>query len=432
MKTIFLLFLFFVSGSAFAASAAGAYVVSPATGATFNASGISPAAVPFTFTPSAANDGAVAARSIPVSVQTPYGAASGTVKTAGLISKPVAASLGKSLLRLAVPIQIGFALYDAFQASQISVNPDGTVGSIVPDDGSVWCDVSHNSKCLKPNSVSPFCPSGYSFTSIAPSSVISNILGGFYSCSIGVTQYVAPSPRPATLADQDAAIDKFANNSASSSNATALASDAYKANIPMPNIGVDVVKSPPVTALTPWVDVATNTDSLGNVTRTSKQAEITFSPTLGASLNDPIPTTIKENTKTTLNATPQTTASDLVSQSASGATLPSNVSSPSSASPSASPTDCDKFPNSVGCAALGENDVPDSPLGERLIPVSLGGSVVSEAGACPAPKTFSVLGRAFTLPMTPLCDFCSGIRPFVLLCFALAAAYIFVGGVKNA
>lgn len=426
VKNFFLLLLA-LSFNASAAVSAGAYVVSAGSGATFSASGISPAAVPYTFAASAANDGVAVSRAVPVSVVTPYGTVAANVASSGLLSKAGAAALGKLLWRALPVIGTGMAVYDAWQAYGITKKPDGTF-SYQPSDGSQWCSVSQNMKCILPNATNPYCPSGYGLTSGAPASVTLNVLGGQYSCGISVAQYVPPAAVLPTDAIKDAAIDAYANNAASSNNATALTSAASAAKIPFPSISVVAV--PPTVATSPWTYVQTSTDALGNTTTTSKQAEITYTPTAGAPMDAPIPVGIKENTKTTYNAAPSGTSSEVVNPAVSGASLPSNVSS-SAAPASSSPTDCDKNPTSIGCSGFGDADVPDQPLGTRDVPISLGLNSVTEAASCPAPRSFSVMGRSFTLSYAPLCGFCSGVRPFVLLCFSLAAAFIFVGGVKN-
>lgn len=94
------------------------------------------------------------------------------------------------------------------------------------------------------------------------------------------------------------------------------------------------------------------------------------------------------------------------------------------------PTQCDKYPNSLGCANL------DSPLSEDLqtqargpsliTPVSLGGS-----GSCPAPLTATVMGHVVEMSFDPLCQYANALRPLVLALAWLSAGVLFIGGVRN-
>lgn len=94
------------------------------------------------------------------------------------------------------------------------------------------------------------------------------------------------------------------------------------------------------------------------------------------------------------------------------------------------PTQCDKYPNSLGCANL------DSPLAEDLqteargpsliSPVSLGG-----AGSCPAPLTATVMGHVVEMSFDPLCQYANALRPLVLALAWLSAGVLFIGGVRN-
>lgn len=95
-----------------------------------------------------------------------------------------------------------------------------------------------------------------------------------------------------------------------------------------------------------------------------------------------------------------------------------------------SPTQCDKYPNTLGCARL--DPVPDESLGTEnrdvslIQPVDLGG-----AGTCPAPLTATVAGMTIEWSFDALCQYANALRPLVLALAWLSAGTIFIGGVRN-
>ncbi|MEF3074886.1 virulence factor TspB C-terminal domain-related protein [Methylobacter sp. Wu1] len=95
-------------------------------------------------------------------------------------------------------------------------------------------------------------------------------------------------------------------------------------------------------------------------------------------------------------------------------------------------TDCDKYPNSIGCQDISKGDAPkadtiptiDVPI--VFNPVSWGGS-----GSCPAPGTINLHGSTVEISYQPYCDIASAIRPIVIALAFMSAAYIVFGGVKE-
>lgn len=429
-------FLVFCSFAHSATSAA--YVVTPGAGAVFSSTaGIVPQAVPMIFAATAANDAVSASRSIPFSVNTPHGVASGTVNTAGLISKPVAASLGKSLMRLNVPLQIGLALYDAYQAAGMTVDANGNVSASAPSgyfygsgtDGSVhyltaqaFLDfMNTKSTYVSPYQLKLDSPSANGNVNLS----YLNYNWGTVTTAVYVSG--APVSAPATLAQKDTAIDSFAN--ASASNAVRLAWEAYAAKVTYPNLSIIGLQSPSVSVLSPWAETATAIDSLGNVTKTLTRTEVVVSPDPAAMFDSAIPVKIIEHTQTQVNASPSGSSSKVVSSAAPGVSADSALSA--SAIPPPVQTDCDKNPDSIGCSQFGEADIPDFELPGKNVPLTFAPTALGGVGACPAPKTFTYFGKVYSLPYTPLCAMVTTMRPLVILLSSLAAAYIFVGGLRN-
>jgi hypothetical protein len=357
MKSLLSVLLTIVGFSIGNCHANAAYSFTPSAGAVFDsAAGIIPQAAPYTFSASAANDGVIAARSIPVAANTPYGQVSGTVKTAGILSKPAAAAMGKALMRLNLAVSVGSALYDVYQAANMPVDANGnpTVPSSVYSNWS-WTATGGNLSSTAQGACDSifsqyFGSGGYINGPATPS----NAAGSIYNCNhirnfdgYNAGDYVAAatssvgSPVPATVAQKDAAIDTYAN--ASSANALQLASDAYAAKIDLPNISVVGPQSQPAVMLSPWVEAGMSIDANGNKLITYKQAQIDIAPSTDplATTASPLPIRITENTRVDNSVgVPQSSSTSLVAKVATGTSPAASVVSPSAAAPAITfPTD---------------------------------------------------------------------------------------------
>lgn len=83
---------------------------------------------------------------------------------------------------------------------------------------------------------------------------------------------------------------------------------------------------------------------------------------------------------------------------------------------------CIDHPDASGCAPLGDvGDAPDLPTQD--VPVTFGYSSVT--AACPAPETFTVFGRTYSLDWAPACTYATALRP-VVIALALLSALLFV------
>lgn len=94
-------------------------------------------------------------------------------------------------------------------------------------------------------------------------------------------------------------------------------------------------------------------------------------------------------------------------------------------------TECEKNPQSLNCAELDTPDVDDLQRQDLPVSVSPDGGWGSDSASCPAPVSVSVLGHAVVVDNSLMCQFFGGIRPVVIAVFGLAAAMIFVGGLKQ-
>lgn len=92
-------------------------------------------------------------------------------------------------------------------------------------------------------------------------------------------------------------------------------------------------------------------------------------------------------------------------------------------------TDCDKYPDSIGCAKFGTPDSGQVTKNSKSInfePVDLAG------GSCPADREFVAFGTSYAISWEPICDATVNyVRPVVLLIFGGMAAFVFIGGLKS-
>jgi hypothetical protein len=103
---------------------------------------------------------------------------------------------------------------------------------------------------------------------------------------------------------------------------------------------------------------------------------------------------------------------------------------PDTAQPQAdSKSDCDKYPDAVGCLKVGVVPLPDPiptvTAQANLSPVSLG------AGSCPAPKTIVLHFQTLSMSYQPYCDFASMLKPLVVAFAWLSAGFLVLGSVRE-
>ena len=93
------------------------------------------------------------------------------------------------------------------------------------------------------------------------------------------------------------------------------------------------------------------------------------------------------------------------------------------------PTDCEKFPDNIGCSKYGtpeDGQVDKKTKNVSFSPVSLPG------GGCPAPREFDAFGQHYSISWTPICDATTMyVKPVVLIICSAFAAFIFIGGLKS-
>ena len=92
---------------------------------------------------------------------------------------------------------------------------------------------------------------------------------------------------------------------------------------------------------------------------------------------------------------------------------------------------CDLFPDASACQKL---DIPEGqPVEPEEVNVTFApsGGFGSDGGSCPAPYSFGVQGRAFSIDYQPFCDFFVAVRPVVIAMAFITAMLIALGGYKR-
>lgn len=135
--------------------------------------------------------------------------------------------------------------------------------------------------------------------------------------------------------------------------------------------------------------------------------------------------TYQGDTVTVTETTTTTTTNPDNSTQTSTETKSPTTDAPAEVPPSEPPqTDCDKYPRASGCEELG--DPQDEELQEQTETVSWaaeGGA----AGSCPAPEQWTTHGQTYLIEWTPICNFATGIRPFVIgIAWLGAGLFIFM------
>lgn len=100
-------------------------------------------------------------------------------------------------------------------------------------------------------------------------------------------------------------------------------------------------------------------------------------------------------------------------------------------SASTSETDCDKYPNALGCVPIDrilDNPVDPGPLDPVVqdVPVTFS-PTLSYEGSCPTLQPISIKGHSISLSTAPMCEFAVSIKPIVLALASLVAAGIVMG-----
>lgn len=92
-------------------------------------------------------------------------------------------------------------------------------------------------------------------------------------------------------------------------------------------------------------------------------------------------------------------------------------------------TDCEKFPDSIGCAKFG--DIPEADkIKKTTHALDITAKAFNGSAACPAPVQVNAMGQTYDISYDPLCDKLALIKPLMLLFAAFLAAYVLADSFK--
>jgi hypothetical protein len=90
------------------------------------------------------------------------------------------------------------------------------------------------------------------------------------------------------------------------------------------------------------------------------------------------------------------------------------------------PTQCDKYPNTLGCTPLG-SPVDGDALPHASVALSFSPLAIPSNAVCPAPMTISAFGQSIPVAYDSACTYASGLKPIVVAVAYLTAAFIIFG-----
>lgn len=236
-----------------------------------------------------------------------------------------------------------------------------------------------------------------------------------YSCGsnlCGTGQYNNVSSPPVTTLTPDKAATGLANAPVTSSGDTAAGFDGVLGETASNGFLPQTDGNPPqLSGSTAPIqgEASTTTAPDGTVTTTSTTTTPTFNNN-SVSLTDTTTTTTTNNNN--VSTTTTTTA-------------------PSDSPPQAdTKTDCDKYPDDIGCAKFGAVPAPET-IPTTVVPVSLSPSSWG-SGSCPLPINLTLFTTTNkTLSLQPVCDFMTGVYPVVIAIGWLMAGFIVMSGIKD-
>jgi len=226
---------------------------------------------------------------------------------------------------------------------------------------------------------------------------------------------------PSTMSELEAAIAAKSGWPSSSAVSQALV-DASNLT------GDDIPVEQPMVTGPSTVDGPTTTSTAGNK-ETSKKSQFTCTYVDGATVMDGGSVACTENVTTTEKVT---TVDPVTGTPTTTSTVTDTTVQPAQPTPDPEQSECQKNPNTLGCAEFGTVD-PQTLRKETqavtITPVNFGA-----ASGCPSPlsRNFSVLGHSFSWSVSyqPLCDQLAILKALFLVMAAFLSAYVLADSFK--
>lgn len=92
----------------------------------------------------------------------------------------------------------------------------------------------------------------------------------------------------------------------------------------------------------------------------------------------------------------------------------------------ANPTDCDKYPDSIGCSNYGQ-PTNDEQIQKKDMPSTISPFPFGSSGSCPADLNAYFLGQPLTISYSAVCQFAEGIHNVIIVLAGLLSIYIAFG-----
>jgi hypothetical protein len=129
----------------------------------------------------------------------------------------------------------------------------------------------------------------------------------------------------------------------------------------------------------------------------------------------------------TITNTQTTTTSSSVVNTTNNTTTTSTTTTTQTKDPTPDP--CAGSNGTAGCAQLGTP--PDAEkIPQQSVPVTFNPVSFAAPGGCPAPISYTMFNKAYTLSYQPMCDLMTTLCPLFLALGAAAAAWIFMEGLR--
>lgn len=233
------------------------------------------------------------------------------------------------------------------------------------------------------------------------------------TCQVGQSGFQTASPQSAAPipSSLDALADSIASKSGwpSSSNL----SKAIQQSIDLTSPDTPIV--PDSVTVTGPATSPVSTSTVNNPDGT----KVVSTTTASHNYSGPNVTTVNNTTNNTYNT------SNVITSTSTSVSTPAPVAQ----TPADPKTDCEKFPDSAGCASLGDIPTPDA-MTKTTKAVDVVAVAFASGGACPSSLGFSVAGHSYAFSYQPLCDQLYLLKALFLVLAGALAAFILTDSFK--
>lgn len=189
---------------------------------------------------------------------------------------------------------------------------------------------------------------------------------------------------------------------------------------PVPSTGAPApqsIKAPTTTTTTSTFNPTSSQTTSQTVTTAAPQTQTTTVANVTNVTNTTNTSTVTNTTNSTTTTTNNNT--NVTTTTTNNAPTPTPSTAPT---PAPTPDPCDANPDRVGCLKAGDSPTSDT-LVKKTTAVTITAIAFTSASACPAPLSFTVIGRNYGVSYQPLCDRLAMLRYLFLAMAAFVAAW---------